>query len=579
MLRRIWLFLSLSLLSASAVLAQTRGTIFGHVSDTTGAVVPKVTITLTNTGTEHDTHHRSRPAPATTHFPTFRRESITFKPPIRASRPTTAQNVELQVQQSLTQNFTLQVGEVTQTVTVEASAALLQTQNSTLGTVVPTQTLSQMPLNSRNYLSLVAVSANTNIALTDPRPGRRAGGRRPRQRGDLGGRLAHHVRPLHDRWHQQHRRGLQQLCGPALHRRHPGNEGANRRLSRPIRVQRDPGQRGHQERRQQVSRHRVLLPAQQLRGCTRVSTTPLSHSSPKGSPSNTTTTDSCSADRSRFPTSSTAKTASSSWSTTNGIPEPGVSNTAYLADRGRPGRRFQPVHHNSGRTRHSHLRSRHRERQWHGQDTVPGQCDPANRIDPTSALSSSSCSTTRLRHQPFHNNYTYPIPSKGRPRRLQRARRLLTSHRSCSRPSASAMAWKRTPLRASRRRAGPPAAISSPATTSTWAPTPGPSLPRSSTWPRLARLTSTNLSALFSQDKVNAVGLVNAGIPNLQPGIPATWGIPSVSFTPDPYPAIGDSTDGPYVTSRPRYLAQRQHHLGAWQAFHRFRFSVRPADL
>ena len=51
MLRRIQLFLSLSLLSASAVLAQTSGTIVGHVNDTTGAVVPAVTITLTDTGT------------------------------------------------------------------------------------------------------------------------------------------------------------------------------------------------------------------------------------------------------------------------------------------------------------------------------------------------------------------------------------------------------------------------------------------------------------------------------------------------------------------------------------------------
>jgi TonB dependent receptor len=58
-----------------------------------------------------------------------------------------------------------------------------------------------------------------------------------------------------------------------------------------------------------------------------------------------------------------------------------------------------------------------------------------------------------------------------------------------------------------------------------------------------------NSLGTFSQDKVNAVGLINAGIPNLQPGASSTWGIPNFSFTPDPYTAIGDSTDGPYVTS------------------------------
>ena len=51
MLRRIWLFLSLSLLSASAVLAQTSGQISGHVTDSTGAVIPKVAVTLTSAAT------------------------------------------------------------------------------------------------------------------------------------------------------------------------------------------------------------------------------------------------------------------------------------------------------------------------------------------------------------------------------------------------------------------------------------------------------------------------------------------------------------------------------------------------
>src|SRR5580698_7176832 len=51
MLRRIWLLLSLSLMSASAVLAQTAGQISGHVTDTTGAAVPKVAITLTSAAT------------------------------------------------------------------------------------------------------------------------------------------------------------------------------------------------------------------------------------------------------------------------------------------------------------------------------------------------------------------------------------------------------------------------------------------------------------------------------------------------------------------------------------------------
>ena len=73
-----------------------------------------------------------------------------------------SKNVEVQVQQSLRQDFTLAVGQVTQTVTVEATGALLQAENATLGTVIENAAVNELPLNGRNYLSLVALSSNAN---------------------------------------------------------------------------------------------------------------------------------------------------------------------------------------------------------------------------------------------------------------------------------------------------------------------------------------------------------------------------------------------------------------------------------
>jgi hypothetical protein len=51
MLRRFCLHLSLLVLSASAVLAQTSGTIVGNVRDATGAQIGGATVTVTNTQT------------------------------------------------------------------------------------------------------------------------------------------------------------------------------------------------------------------------------------------------------------------------------------------------------------------------------------------------------------------------------------------------------------------------------------------------------------------------------------------------------------------------------------------------
>ena len=186
MLRRIWLFLSLSLLSASALLAQTSGQISGHVSDSTGAVIPKVAITLTSaaTGAARSTFTTSS---GDYTFPDVQPGTYSLQATHPAFKTDTAQ-LELQVQQSLRQDFTLQVGQVTESVTVEASAALLQADNPTLGTVVPQQTVSQMPLNSRNYLSLVAVSANTNtLSPAQGQATSREGGQRSLEAISVGG--------------------------------------------------------------------------------------------------------------------------------------------------------------------------------------------------------------------------------------------------------------------------------------------------------------------------------------------------------------------------------------------------------
>jgi hypothetical protein len=65
-------------------------------------------------------------------------------------------NVEVQVQQSVRLDFTLQVGQVSESVEVAASADLLQAENATVGSVVETKSIVELPLNGREYLNLVS---------------------------------------------------------------------------------------------------------------------------------------------------------------------------------------------------------------------------------------------------------------------------------------------------------------------------------------------------------------------------------------------------------------------------------------
>lgn len=62
---------------------------------------------------------------------------------------------------------TLEVGAETEQVTVEATTEVLQTSTSTLGTTVGSKTVTELPLSSRNYAQILALSAGTNTGANN----------------------------------------------------------------------------------------------------------------------------------------------------------------------------------------------------------------------------------------------------------------------------------------------------------------------------------------------------------------------------------------------------------------------------
>src|SRR5579864_1637740 len=157
------LVLAVLLLSGLSVIGQTLGDISGTVADPSGAGVPNSVVTLTNTATN---------AVRTTNSSDQGLYTFTSVPPgtytVKVEHPgfkTTTSNVEVQVQQSVRLDLTLQVGQVSESVEVSASAALLQAENATVGTVVETKSIVELPLNGREYLNLVTLAPNvSNLA-------------------------------------------------------------------------------------------------------------------------------------------------------------------------------------------------------------------------------------------------------------------------------------------------------------------------------------------------------------------------------------------------------------------------------
>jgi hypothetical protein len=176
-----------ALSSAARLSAQTFGDISGHVADSTGAVIPDADVTLSNpaTGVTRKTVTTSSGDYAFTAVPIG-----VYK--VQAThagfKTATSNNVILQVSQALRLDFTLEVGAVTDSVEVTAAAALLQSENATLGTVVENKAVNELPLNGRNYLSLVALSSNVNtLSPSSGQAGSRLGGDRASQAISVGG--------------------------------------------------------------------------------------------------------------------------------------------------------------------------------------------------------------------------------------------------------------------------------------------------------------------------------------------------------------------------------------------------------
>src|SRR6266498_5525242 len=142
------------LLVSAAWAQSTGGRILGRVSDSTGAVINGVQVTLINeaTGVSRETktdqngdYTLIEVIPGNYHVEYVLQG---FKKYVRA-------NVTLEVNQVLTLNATLQPGATQETVEVTAEAPLVDTTSTQLGAVVNDRAVSQLPLNARDTYQLL----------------------------------------------------------------------------------------------------------------------------------------------------------------------------------------------------------------------------------------------------------------------------------------------------------------------------------------------------------------------------------------------------------------------------------------
>ncbi|MGA8271940.1 MAG: carboxypeptidase regulatory-like domain-containing protein, partial [Candidatus Sulfotelmatobacter sp.] len=135
----------------------SQGTILGHVQDSSGAALPKANVTATNVNT-NVAHHFTTTGQGDYVFVDIIPGTYQVKVEANGFKTEISSGLTLEVDQTLRQNFSLEVGQIKEEMTVSADAQMVQTDNTTTGTVLDQKTIEELPSSGRDFNNLVGLS-------------------------------------------------------------------------------------------------------------------------------------------------------------------------------------------------------------------------------------------------------------------------------------------------------------------------------------------------------------------------------------------------------------------------------------
>ncbi len=162
--------LSISLLTlfGPSLLAQSGSTsaLTGTVTDPTGAVIPGVSVTATATAT-NQARTVLTAEDGVYRIPLLEPGAYRVRFSLAGFKTSEVTAINLTVTETSVLNRTLEVGAQTDAITVEAVAETIQTATSTLGTTVTGNTITSLPLSSRNFTAVLGMSAGVAVEASN----------------------------------------------------------------------------------------------------------------------------------------------------------------------------------------------------------------------------------------------------------------------------------------------------------------------------------------------------------------------------------------------------------------------------
>src|ERR1051325_8227835 len=143
-------------LAATNAWAQATAQINGSVADSSGAVLPGVTVVAiqTDTGLRREAVTDDKGDYALLNLPIgpYRLEAT-----LAGFRSYVQTGITLQVNANPVIKVTLQLGELAETLTVQGQAPLVETRNPSIGQVITNQQVEALPLEGRNPTALITL--------------------------------------------------------------------------------------------------------------------------------------------------------------------------------------------------------------------------------------------------------------------------------------------------------------------------------------------------------------------------------------------------------------------------------------
>jgi hypothetical protein len=162
------------LLSHAASGQTTTGSLYGRVTDATGAVIPGAAVTATEVATGNSAV-RATGAQGDYIFPVLNPGSYKVTVKMPGFETQTQQGITLSANQNVNILFALKVGSTDTTVTIEADTTLVDTREAQLAETIDQKQIQDLPLVNRDPYDLVQLVPGVTSYTADSQTGSRAG--------------------------------------------------------------------------------------------------------------------------------------------------------------------------------------------------------------------------------------------------------------------------------------------------------------------------------------------------------------------------------------------------------------------